>query len=377
MALVLETRPWPSASLIFDAGASSPEAMPDFRSDLILLYLIILFGTIEAKVPAMIVFGDSSVDAGNNNHLQTVLKSNFRPYGRDFYGGKATGRFSNGRVPTDFISESFGLRPFVPAYFDPAYNISDFVTGVCFASAGTGYDNATSDVLSVIPLWKEVEYYKEYQKKLRAHLGDQKANTILSEAVYLISMGTNDFLENYYTLPNRRNQYNVTQYQHFLLKIADSFVKQLYSLGPRKVSLGGLPPMGCLPLERTTSFMTGNGNKCNADYNKVALTFNGKLSGLVKRLNVALSGSKIVFSNPYMIFQQIIRKPSAYGFETAVVACCSTGLFEIGYMCDQYNPFTCSDAGRYVFWDSFHPTEKTNRIISEHLFKIVLSKLLS
>lgn len=105
-----------------------------------------------AKVPAVIVFGDSSVDAGNNNQLQTVLKSNFRPYGRDFFGGKATGRFSNGRVPPDFISESYGLRPYVPAYLDPAYNISDFATGVCFASAGTGYDNATSDVLVSLSL---------------------------------------------------------------------------------------------------------------------------------------------------------------------------------------------------------------------------------
>ncbi|XP_071698463.1 GDSL esterase/lipase At2g42990-like [Rutidosis leptorrhynchoides] len=344
---------------------------------IVFAFIIIQINTIESKIPAVIVFGDSSVDAGNNNHLQTVLKSNFKPYGRDFYGGKATGRFSNGRVPTDFISESFGLRPFVPAYFDPAYNMSDFATGVCFASAGTGYDNATSDVLSVIPLWKEVENYKEYQKKLRAYLGDQKANTILSEAVYLTSMGTNDFLENYYTLQNRRRQYNVTQYQDFLVKIAESFIKQLYSLGARKISLGGLPPMGCLPLERTTSFMIGNGNKCNADYNKVALAFNGKLGRLVTQLNRELSGSKIVFSNPYMIFQQIVRKPSAYGFETAAVACCSTGLFEMGYMCDQYNPFTCSDANKYVFWDSFHPSEKTNRIISQHLFKTVLSKLLS
>ncbi|KAJ0591140.1 putative triacylglycerol lipase [Helianthus annuus] len=342
----------------------------------IVFTLLMQIYTTGAKIPAIIVFGDSSVDAGNNNHIQTVAKSNFRPYGRDFFGGKATGRFSNGRVPTDFISESFGLRPYVPAYLDHAYNISDFATGVCFASAGTGYDNATSDVLSVIPLWKEVEYYKEYQKKLRHHLGDQKANSIISQAVYLTSMGTNDFLENYYTLSHRRSQYTITQYQDYLVTIAESFIKKLYGLGARKLSLGGLPPMGCLPLERTTSFMIGNGDTCNGAYNKVAMAFNRKLSGLVKRLNTELSGSKIVFSNPYPIFQQIVQKPSSFGFEAAAVACCSTGLFEMGYMCDQYNPFTCSDASKYVFWDSFHPTEKTNRIISRHLFKTVLSKFL-
>lgn len=101
----------------------------------------------NAIVPAIIVFGDSSVDSGNNNYISTLAKSNFWPYGRDFTNGTPTGRFSNGRIPTDFISDAFRIKPTVPAYLDPAYNISDFSTGVCFASAGTGYDNLTSEVL--------------------------------------------------------------------------------------------------------------------------------------------------------------------------------------------------------------------------------------
>ncbi|CAK9174140.1 unnamed protein product, partial [Ilex paraguariensis] len=60
-------------------------------------------------------------------------------------------------------------------------------------------------------------------------------------------------------------------------------------------------------------------------------------------------------------------------FEVTAVACCATGMFEMGYMCDQFNPFTCTDANKYVFWDSFHPTEKTNRIISDHMVKHVLN----
>ncbi|KAL7142310.1 hypothetical protein ABFS83_08G115600 [Erythranthe nasuta] len=105
------------------------------------------------KVPAIIVFGDSSVDAGNNNRLPTIARSNFQPYGRDFAGGKPTGRFSNGRIATDFISEALGLRRSVPAYLDTAYNITDFAIGVTFASAGSGYDNATSDVLFAVCVW--------------------------------------------------------------------------------------------------------------------------------------------------------------------------------------------------------------------------------
>lgn len=54
-------------------------------------------------VPAVIVFGDSIVDTGNNNYVHTIAKSNFPPYGQDFMGGKPSGRFSNGKVPADLI----------------------------------------------------------------------------------------------------------------------------------------------------------------------------------------------------------------------------------------------------------------------------------
>ncbi|XP_057955038.1 GDSL esterase/lipase At2g42990-like [Malania oleifera] len=338
---------------------------------LMLTQSLIIFRTIEAKVSAIIVFGDSSVDAGNNNQIPTIARSNFEPYGRDFAGGRPTGRFSNGRIPSDFLSEAFGLKPIVPAYLDPAYNISDFATGVCFASAGTGYDTATSDVLSVIPLSKEVEYYKEYQKKLREYLGEQKANETLREALYMTSLGTNDFLENYYTIPGRRSKFNVEQYQEFLVGIAGKFLRELYGLGARKIALGGLPPMGCLPLERTTNFM--NRNDCNEAYNAVAVDFNKKLKGLAANLNEELPGVRVVFSNPYNILRQIIRNPSLYGFEVTEMGCCATGLFEMGYACDRYNALTCSDANKYVFWDAFHPTEKTNRIISDHMSKKFLA----
>ncbi|KAE8678191.1 GDSL esterase/lipase [Hibiscus syriacus] len=103
----------------------------------------------KAKVPTIIVFEESSVDSRNNNVISTLLKSNFRPYGRDFYDGQPTGRFCNGRISPDFISAAFGLKPAIPTYLDPTYNIFDFATGVCFASTGTGYNNATSKVLAM------------------------------------------------------------------------------------------------------------------------------------------------------------------------------------------------------------------------------------
>ncbi|XP_057765589.1 LOW QUALITY PROTEIN: GDSL esterase/lipase At4g26790-like [Salvia miltiorrhiza] len=333
------------------------------------LLFVLLLQKSEAKVSSIIVFGDSSVDSGNNNYIPTVLKSNFKPYGRDFEGGKATGRFSNGRIATDYISEAFGLKPTIPAYLDPAYTIQDFATGVCFASAGTGnYDNATSKLLSVMPLWKEVEYYKEYQIRLRNYVGNHKANQLLREALYIISIGTNDFLENYYLLPHRRLEFSIEDYQQFLAGIAKQFVTQIYELGARKICLTGLPPMGCLPLERTTNL-----GKCIHTYNDVAVAFNGKLEGLVQSLNKDLSTMQLVLSAPYAVVYDIIQNPHAYGFEHSAKACCGSGRFEMSYLCDNHNPLTCSDATKYVFWDSFHPTDRTNAIVAQYVFNKFLA----
>ena len=57
----------------------------------------------HSSVSAILVFGDSTVDPGNNNYVNTVFRSNFQPYGRDFLNQKPTGRFTNGRLCTDYV----------------------------------------------------------------------------------------------------------------------------------------------------------------------------------------------------------------------------------------------------------------------------------
>lgn len=63
-----------------------------------------LLAAANVTIPAVFMFGDSIVDTGNNNdNLKTPARCNFPPYGRDFQGGIPTGRYSNGKVPSDFI----------------------------------------------------------------------------------------------------------------------------------------------------------------------------------------------------------------------------------------------------------------------------------
>ena len=57
------------------------------------------------EVPAMYVFGDSTVDVGNNNYLPGDFPRADKPYyGVDFPGGaRPTGRWSNGYNIADFV----------------------------------------------------------------------------------------------------------------------------------------------------------------------------------------------------------------------------------------------------------------------------------
>lgn len=63
---------------------------------------------------ASFIFGDSLVDAGNNNYLQTLSRANIPPNGIDFTasGGNPTGRYTNGRTIGDIVGKiSFFIIP--------------------------------------------------------------------------------------------------------------------------------------------------------------------------------------------------------------------------------------------------------------------------
>lgn len=60
---------------------------------------------ITQQVPAVFVFGDSTMDVGNNNYLsgENVPRANKPYYGVDYPTSRPTGRFSNGYNVADFI----------------------------------------------------------------------------------------------------------------------------------------------------------------------------------------------------------------------------------------------------------------------------------
>ncbi|XP_028098635.1 phosphatase IMPL1, chloroplastic-like isoform X2 [Camellia sinensis] len=67
-------------------------------------------------IPSILTFGDSAVDVGNNDHIHTIFKANFPPYGRDFINHKPTGRFCNGKLATDITDRTTNFAHCYPGF---------------------------------------------------------------------------------------------------------------------------------------------------------------------------------------------------------------------------------------------------------------------
>ncbi|KAF8052793.1 hypothetical protein N665_1504s0001 [Sinapis alba] len=282
--------------------------------------------------PAIRIFGDTTADTGNNNyHSQAVFKAKHLPYDIDLPGHEANGRFSKGKLISDVIASKLNIKEFVPPFLQPNISDQDIVTGVCFASAGAGYDDRTSLSIKAIPVSKQPSMFKDYIARLKGIVGDKKAMEIINNALVVISAGPNDFILNFYDIPTR----------HLEL---DGFVRELYSLGCRNIVVGGLLPMGCLPVQMTTKMRNVMRFYVEQE-NKDSVLYNQKLVKKLPEIEASLPGSKFLHANVYDPVMDMIQNPIKYDM-----------LLETNFMCNVISK-TCTNHSDHLFWDSIHPSE--------------------
>jgi len=54
------------------------------------------------------------------------------------------------------------------------------------------------------------------------------------------------------------------------------------------------------------------------------------------------------------------------GIEVTDKGCCGRGKFAVSVLCNPLTRTICSNRSNYIFWDSFHPTEKAYNIITSN-----------
>lgn len=73
--------------------------------------------------------------------------------------------------------------------------------------------------INIIRMFRQLEYFQEYQRRVTALIGAQRTKQLVNGALVLITVGGNDFVNNYYLVPfsARSRQYNLPDYVKFLI----------------------------------------------------------------------------------------------------------------------------------------------------------------
>ncbi|KAG4990801.1 hypothetical protein JHK87_024258 [Glycine soja] len=161
-------------------------------------------------------------------------------------------------------------------------------------------------------------YFEEVRKSLAEKLGKKKAKELISEAIYFISVGINDYMA----------------------------LIALY-----------------LKANKSDSFEAAFA---------LDLAHNNALNNVLTSLKHFLEGFMHSNSNFYDWLLDIIDNPTNYGFKDKINACCGSGPFGGIFTCGgtmkvtKYN--LCDNVEEYVWWDSIHGTEKINEQFSKALW---------
>ncbi|XP_054795347.1 GDSL esterase/lipase At1g71250-like [Prosopis cineraria] len=312
------------------------------------------------RVPALFVFGDSLVDVGNNNLLNTLAKSNYFPYGIDFRGGP-TGRFSNGFNIADFIGNLLGV-PQAAAFANPTTRGPTILNGVNFASGAAGILQETGrhygDRFS---LNQQVLNFENTLNQLRTMMNGTALSQYLAKSIAILVFGSNDYINNYLlpTLYNSSYLYNPQQFGNLLLNSYARQIQALYSLGLRKFFLAGVGPLGCIPNQRASA----PPGRCADGVNQMLGTFNEGLRAMVDQLNKNHPDAMFVYGNTYAVFGDILNNPAAYSFSVIDRGCCGMGRNQGQITCLPFQ-VPCPNRSQYVFWDAFHPTQSAAYVFS-------------
>ncbi|MFS7961990.1 putative triacylglycerol lipase [Helianthus anomalus] len=198
---------------------------------------------------------------------------------------------------------------------------------------------------------QQLAYLEQYKQRVSEIIGQQETERLISQSLTLMTLGGNDFVNNYYLVPfsARSRQFALSDYVPYIVSEYRKILMRLYELGLRRVLVTGTGPLGCVPAELAQHSRNG---ECSEQLQRAAGLFNPQLQNMLDSLNQEIGSHVFIGVN--------IR------FVTAKVACCGQGPYNgIGLCTPRSN--LCPNRDIYAFWDPFHPSEKANRIIVQQI----------
>jgi phospholipase/lecithinase/hemolysin/uncharacterized surface protein with fasciclin (FAS1) repeats len=312
---------------------------------LVLLALAAIFNSVDSqKTTLLFAFGDSYADVGNLPKTGPNLgKGWVYPYGITWPApnGVATpaGRFSDGKIQTDWFADLLGLPVYPPPYLYSANH--DTSSGVNFAVGGSGvtYDNGA------VSLGSQVD---NFQLFLRT---DPYSKTELANSLTLVSVVGNDYL-----FFKGTTSAELFVFIERVVTGIQANLQRLYDLGVRNVMVANMADEDCLPL-----FTRANGYKqCSNGKGPFIQIHNAFLLGAVQSINANNPGARFIILDQWSSFNRLFQQASQGGFKLGLRPCCEgiTNTTSCGDVdsTGKWLYTVCKHRGDAIFWDDEHPT---------------------
>ncbi|KAL7231243.1 hypothetical protein ACSBR2_009498 [Camellia fascicularis] len=328
---------------------------------------------VKADLPAIYIFGDSTVDVGTNPHLSESLAQANMPFnGIDYPFSNATGRFSNGYNTADLIvrlldkTHSQSPPPFLSLLESMANFKRDLTRGANFASGGSGILDSTGNATyrKVVPLGEQIQQFSTVRPNITIILGPDKADKLISNSLYLISVGGNDFFD--YQRYNSTTMLPET-FMTILLSAYATHLEDLYTLGARKFAIIGVPAIGCCPAERVVNLKLNGSDGCFEQMNDLARAFYNATETLLNSFSSQFQGVKYSLGNAFDFTMNIINNPLVFGIKEVKTACCGNGTLNGEGQCTPLANL-CRNREEYLFWDFVHPTQAVSWLAALTLY---------
>jgi outer membrane lipase/esterase len=265
----------------------------------------------------VVVFGASLDDTGNACNAAPTSCPPF-PY--------ANARFSNGPLWVEQMADKLNAR------VAPARGGG---TNYAFAAARTGpiagASNAAPNMIQQVDLYLQA---------------GSTANR--ESALFVVNAATvgND-ISDALVLGRTNPQAPATIIAGAVSNIA-GIVGKLYAGGARHILLANSTDIGRTPQ------VTALGALAASTATALSAQFNSALNAQLATLRTASPGLTIYLLDLGALTAQVFANPSAFGFTNVTAPCVSLSP-----------PSLCGTPATFFFWDSFHPTEATGRLVSQ------------
>ncbi|KAL7001048.1 GDSL esterase/lipase 6 [Sarracenia purpurea var. burkii] len=218
--------------------------------------------------------------------------------------------------------------------------------------------HTTYTTKGVIPIQDQLQQFEALVEQ------NQIDKELLRRSLFLFESGSNDIFG--YFLPFAPPTLSPDAYVQAMLAEVGSFVDRIYKLGARRIALFSLGPVGCVPAR---ALLPGAPvDRCFGKLNKMVKNYNQGLENLVKNVAVKYPGAVGVYGVVYQTVQLFRAMPTRYGFINVTHACCGSGTLGGMMQCGTEGYTLCSNPNHFLFWDYFHPSEHTYKLLSEALW---------